>query len=95
MSAVRWSREAQADIAQIDDHYHMLNPGYAARVAAKAAAAAKFLQENMEAGQLVGRRVRKWRVQGTPYILFYRHDGRFLRIVRVVHSARDWKRFVE
>lgn len=95
MTAVRWSREAQADAASIDEHYHQLNPGYAARVARQAVKAARFLAENPEAGPPVGNRTRKWRVAGTPYLLFYRHDGKFLRIVRLIHAARNWRDEIE
>ena len=91
MTAIKWSRDAQADIASIDSHYHRLNPGYAANVARKAVTAARFLAESPEAGPSAGSNTRKWRVTGTPYLLFYRHDGKFLRIVRIMHAARDWR----
>jgi toxin ParE1/3/4 len=95
MIPIRWSREAQADIASIDDHYHRLNPGYADRIGRQAVKAAQFLANNPEAGQRVSARTRKWRVGGTPYLLFYRVDGTHLRIVRLMHAARDWRATVD
>ena len=95
MSRVKWSRKAQTDIAGIDDHYHALNPDYAARVARLAVKAAHFLCATPDAGPVVGMRLRKWRVTGTPYLLFYRPEGASIRIVRVVHAARDWRALFE
>ena len=91
MRTVRWSRDAQADVASIDSHYHQLNPGYAARVARLAVRAGRFLAENPEAGPPVGNQTRKWRVSGTPYLLFYRPEEKVLRIVRIMHAARNWR----
>ena len=51
MTAVRWSKPAQLDIAAIDAHYHALNPGYAARVAQLTVKAARFLADNQIALQ--------------------------------------------
>ena len=95
MIKIRWSREAQGDFATIDDYYHKLNPGYAARVAAQAAKAARFIAENPDAGRRISARTRKWRVGRTPYLLFYRIDGQVLRVVRIIHAARDWQDQIE
>lgn len=95
MTSVRWSREAQTDVASIDEHYHEHNPGYAARVARQAVKAARFLADNPDAGPFIGNRTRKWRVAGTPHLLFYRLDGKILRVVRVMHGARDWQSVVD
>jgi plasmid stabilization system protein ParE len=39
--------------------------------------------------QTVAAEVRKWRVRGTPYQLYYRVTGRDIVILRVLHVARD------
>ena len=55
----------------------------------------QFLAASPEAGALCGftgesREVRKWPVQGFPNLLiFYRLDGDYLHIVRVLHGSRD------
>lgn len=95
MKAIRWSREARADLAEIDAYFRPLNPDYAAQIGRKAIAASRFLAVHPGAGvMLPDRTIRKWRVQGTPYLLLYREDDGQLRIVRIVHAARDWTNFV-
>jgi plasmid stabilization system protein ParE len=91
MRAVRWSREAQRDIADIDDYCHALDPSSAARIAQQVTRAAAFLAQNPEAGERIAGTLRKWRVAGSPYLLFYRPSPGVLRISRVVHGARGWR----
>lgn len=95
MIAVKWSFRAQRDLAGIDDYYHPLDPDHAARAGNMAIAAARFLTHHPEAVEAIPETgLRKWRVGRTPYILLYRVQGQTLRIVRLVHAARDWQRFV-
>ena len=95
MKVVRWSLLAQADLAGIDDYYHRLSVGFASRVGTEAIDAALFLADHPEAGQAVpGSPYRKWRVRKTPYILFYRFDGTTLRVVRLIHASRNWKKLL-
>ncbi|OYW23503.1 MULTISPECIES: type II toxin-antitoxin system RelE/ParE family toxin [unclassified Sphingomonas] len=95
MRAIRWSREARADLTEIDDCYRPLNADYARRIGRKAIAASGFLALHPGAGELLpDRLIRKWRVAGTPYLILYRVEGSNLRVVRLIHAARDWTNFV-
>ena len=91
MKFVRWSRAAQTDLASIDEYYRDLDPAHSLEIGQKAIAAGRFLATYPEAGRQVSDRdIRKWGVRGTPYQLFYRLDGDVLRILRLMHGARDW-----
>jgi toxin ParE1/3/4 len=92
MFPIIWSFSAQRDLATIDLHYLSVNPDYADRIGRAALNAATFLATNPMAGPAVeGTDVRKWIVRVTPYLIFYRLDGKRLRIVRIRHMAQDWK----
>jgi toxin ParE1/3/4 len=86
-----WTAPAQADLAAIDDELAAKDPDYADRVGAAAIAAAGFLAEWPRAGPKIGRRRRKWPVQGTPYFLFYRIHRNRLEITRVRHAKENWR----
>jgi toxin ParE1/3/4 len=87
---IRWARLAQHDLAAVDDHYMLIDPAIALDIGERILAAARFLQETPLAGPMTGQGDRrKWRVRGTPFILFYRLADDHLRILRVLHSARD------
>jgi toxin ParE1/3/4 len=89
MSRVFWSRTAQTDLASIDAHYAAIAPAFADEVARAAVAAGRFLLRFPHAGPRSGLGdTRKWRVRGTPYLLFYRVDGRDIEIVRVRHAQQ-------
>lgn len=95
MIPVKWSRDAQRDLAGIDDYYRPLNSAAALKIARSAVGAARFLAGNPSAGeQLADGNVRRWRVARTPYLLLYRPEPAALRILRVIHASRDWTRFV-
>ena len=37
------------------------------------------------------RNLRKWRISGFPnYMIFYRPEEDYIRILRVIHAAQDW-----
>ena len=95
MRGVRWSRDAQADVATIDDEFDKIDQNTASRVGTSAVNAARFLADYPGAGPAVpNTRLRKWRVAGTPYILLYRLADDDLFIVRVIHVARDRQQFL-
>lgn len=92
MKSIRWSREAQSDLADIDLYYRTIDPTISLNIGRRAVEAARFLAQYPEAGErLPDSEVRRWRVARTPYVLFYRRDRSILRINRVLHFARDRK----
>lgn len=92
MRRAAWSPESRRDLERIDDHYARLAPEYANAILRAAGLAAAFLAENPFAGPEFGDgKTRKWRVQKSPYLLIYRPRSWGVEIVRVRHSAEDWK----
>ncbi|HKX23403.1 MAG TPA: type II toxin-antitoxin system RelE/ParE family toxin [Rhizorhapis sp.] len=92
MTGMKWSRLAQADLAQIDEYYQAGDPDFADLIGHEAIRAARFLLANPDAGVRTGLgEVRKWPVPNTPYLLFYRRDGSDIRILRVRHNRQNWK----
>ncbi len=92
MSRVRWTPDARADLARIDDFYAEIDADYADRIGDAAIAAADSLAESpLVAAVIEGLDARKWRVPKTPYILFVRIKGPTLEVLRVRHDREDWK----
>ncbi|WP_338426470.1 type II toxin-antitoxin system RelE/ParE family toxin [Sphingopyxis kveilinensis] len=90
--AIIWTTSARIDLARIDDYYCGLDLEFANRIARNAVAAAHFLVENPFAGPIVtGTSYRKWRVENSPFLLFYRIEKAAVRIVRVRHVREDWR----
>jgi len=94
MKRVLWSDAAIAELGEADDHHRPLDRVYADRLADSVFAATRFLASNPAAGMEVSGRRRKWRVRGTPYLILYRPADTSVRILHVVHAARDWTRFL-
>ncbi len=91
MRPVIWTHSAQSDLAQIDDWYAAINPGFADEVGDRAIASGRFLAEFPSAGEfLPDLDLRKWRVPGTNYILLYRMSVDGVEILRLRHAREDW-----
>lgn len=92
---VTWSQDAQNDLIEAETFLLEHNPGAAEKMMRAAVAASGFMEQHPLAGPPVpGRDLRKWHVAQTRYILLYRVRGRNVRIVRVMHDARNWIRFL-
>ena len=91
MNKSEWTREAQADLAALDDEFAQLSPDYAYRVGRAALAAGRFLAEYPKAGPILEGSVRKWLVQRTDYVLVYRPTDEGVEILRLQHAKRDWR----
>ena len=93
MIEIRWATLASRDLERIDVWYRAIDPDLAAKMVSRILAATRLLREHPRAGaiELYGTR-RKRRAAGTQYNLFYRVAGDHVRILRVLHSARDQSR---
>ncbi|WP_439539406.1 type II toxin-antitoxin system RelE/ParE family toxin [Sphingomonas sp.] len=91
MNKAEWTREAQADLAALDDEFSQLGPDYAYRVGRAALAAGRFLAEYPQAGPILDGSVRKRLVQRTDYVLLYRPIANGVEILRLQHAKRDWR----
>ncbi len=90
MLDIRWAPLARQDLVEVDEHYGAIDRRLADIVGARIISAALFLRDMPLAGPATGHGDRrKWRIRGTPYLLFYRVAGGELRILRVLHVARD------
>lgn len=93
MSRAIWSSLAQRDLAELDRFYREYDPRAATRMAEAAVAAGRLLAANPLLGSLVPERaIRKWRVARTPFLIFYQPEGEGVRILRLLHHARDWQK---
>ena len=93
MISIRWAKRATDDLDGIERWYRAIDPALSDRMLDRIFAATRLLRDHPLAGpiELYGTR-RKRRVAGTPYNLFYRVAGDHVRILRVLHVARDQSR---
>lgn len=89
MADLRWAARARADLQAILRFHEGTDPNLALELIERIVLAGRFLAELPEAGPLTIRGRRKWRVPKTPYLLFYRVEADHIRILRVLHGARD------
>lgn len=89
MADLRWANLALADLKAIVRHHQSSDPALGVELVERIVAAGAFLAELPEAGPLTIRGRRKWRVPKTPYLLFYRVAPDHIRVLRVLHGARD------
>lgn len=90
MTIIRWAKMSREDLARIDRHYRQISPALADDINQRIVGATSLLANLPLAGQATahgGRR--KWRVAHTPYILFHRVTADHVRVLRVLHGARE------
>jgi toxin ParE1/3/4 len=92
---------AEEDLDQIEDHISAHDPAAAARVRAA------IVQQSLQLGSTPGKGmalkeprgeqeigVRLWPVSGyRNYLVLYRVEPERIRVLRILHAARDWTRF--
>ena len=89
MITVQYATLARRDLERVHRYYLDIDPDIAVVLIEKIVAAIELLRTLPLAGPettRMGRR--KWRVAGTPYIVFYRAASRELRILRIVHGSK-------
>ena len=92
MTSVIWTRPAQRDLDEIDDHFADFAPDHADTVSRMAVKSALQLIKFPYLGPPVGEDgVRKWSVKGTDFLLLYRVTTASIEILRVRHAREDWK----
>lgn len=90
MTSIRWAKMSRGDLARIDRHYREISPALADEINLRIVEGVAILAALPAAGPATERGGRrKWRVANTPYILFYRVMADHVRVLRVVHGARD------
>lgn len=92
MRRVRWATRAVQDLKAACRFLDVEQPDAAAKVLKDIVTSAVRLLETPGLGSPVGyRRWRKWRVRGTPHLLFYEPDPIGIIIVHVLHERSDWR----
>ena len=100
MKPARISKWAQRDLEKIRDYIARDDPDAARRVWNACLDVADLLAENAEAGTKIlnashrHANVRWFVVPRFPnYLIFYEPFENTIRVLRVLHAARDWTRF--
>lgn len=91
MRAIDWTKGAQRDLDSLTDYIGADNPHAAQRVSDRIRASAESLafMPAARAGRMAGTFEKP--VRGLPYIIaFELPDEQTLRILRIIHMARDW-----
>lgn len=88
---VRWSIQAQIDVADIADYIAQDNKSAARETAARIHLTADHLADHPRIGRR-GRVRGTWElvISQTPYIVVYRVHRTEVMILRVMHGARRW-----
>lgn len=90
MTGISWAKMSRDDLARIDRHYREISPALADEINLRIVEGVAILATLPRAGPSTERGGRrKWRVANTPYILFYRVMTDHVRVLRIVHGARD------
>ena len=92
---------AEEDLDQIEDYISAYDPAAAARVRAAIVRQSAQLGNTPEKGMLLREPhsdeeidVRLWPVKRyRNYLILYRVETEQLRVLRILHAARDWTRF--
>ncbi len=93
MRQLIWSRPAQRDLLTITDHYDAIDPDLTDSLLQHIAGAPLILLEHPHIGAPTDwPGVRKWRVRGAPFLLFYLVRRGQVEIARIRHAAEDWTR---
>ena len=88
---LRWSPESLSDLKQLGDYLEGHNPVAADITLRRIQAAILVLPEFPEAGRQ-GRApgTRELFITGTPYVVPYQADGKYIDILRIYYGTRRW-----
>lgn len=91
MKALRWAEQTRLDLYEIADHHEAGGFGDGDDLLEQIYEALLVLCDFPFLGEPAGHAdVRKWRLKGTPFLIFYRVLENAVEVVRVVHAASDW-----
>jgi toxin ParE1/3/4 len=83
------------DLAELHEYLADRNPAAADRLLERIERLTELLADNPELGRSragLGAGLRSFRVQGFPYLVFYRLEADEVALVRIVHGARRLRR---
>lgn len=88
MIAVRYSRQAKADIHQERNYYAAIRPALGSRFLTAVEEAVALLAQQPRAMQIVGNQVRRWPLAGFPHGVLYRVEAERIFILAVFHPRQ-------
>lgn len=91
MKRIRWSPRALHDLRRQFSYLLQIDAALASSTVVTIDARAEWLAEHSLLGSPVMGGRRKLLVPDTPYLIFYRSDDAEVRILRVRHTAEDWR----
>jgi len=92
LKRIGWSLGAQRDLRTIAQFYNQLDAALSDRLIQEVEQATRILIDYPQMGPPVAESaLRRWRVTGTPFLLFYRVSGSTVRILKVLDARSDWK----
>jgi plasmid stabilization system protein ParE len=83
--------EAEAEIAEASDWYEQQNPGLGDKFIGVVDVTLSVLRQNPFKYQVVSGQLRRAKLRGFPYGLFYVVSDRQITVVSCVHGRRDPK----
>ena len=92
MRRLVWSPRSRQDLIGIAEYYDRIDPTLAADMVDRVEAGPAPLLDSAGIGSPAAAGTRKWRVPGTPFLLFYDAGDDAIEIVAVLHVRSDYPR---
>ena len=98
MHKLHWTPKSYEDLDEIKQYIEEDDPEAAVQMVLTIIDRAEQLKEFPESGPLM--RERRWindrmrTLTVEPYIVFYRIDGEYVSVIRVLHAARDYGKLI-
>jgi plasmid stabilization system protein ParE len=87
-----WSVQARSELFDIAEFYDRSDPTLADEIVARVEAGGLPLLDFPSLGMRIDAAgTRRWRVRGTPFLLFYTVDGERIDILGVSHDRSNWR----
>lgn len=92
MKGIRWAQQALTDLERIHDHYAETAPHFPPALLERIDRLARVLLVFPNLAPAVGgTAIRKIRIGGTNFILFYQPTQDGIVIARLFHAKQDWR----
>ncbi len=92
MASLSWTARSLADLERIGDQIDQFDSAAATRVVGEIRCSVERLKMwSLSAPAIAGTPLRKVSVPRYPYVVVYRVDRQIVRILRVRHTAENWR----
>lgn len=88
---IQWTKGARKNLTQVEEYIDQNNPQAALDIVFKIIQSVEYLADHPAMGR-TGRifDTRELIIPNTPYIVLYRIKGKYLQVLRVLHSTMQW-----